>query len=60
MRIFSAEKDFVNLFILDMLFYATLAHINHFIFAGCFDNIPDLAGHLDLAGYCFSKCPAKI
>jgi hypothetical protein len=51
-------------------FYATLAYIRHFIFAGCYDNDPwylgtnfaghlELAGHLDLAGYYFSKCPAN-
>ncbi len=48
-------------------FYATLAYIRHFIFAGCYDNNPcylvtnlaghlDFAGHLDLAGFYFSKC----
>jgi hypothetical protein len=54
-----------------ILFYATLAYIRHFIFAGCYDNNPryevtnlaghlDFAGHLDLAGFYFSKCPAKF
>jgi hypothetical protein len=48
-----------------LLFYATLAYIRHFIFAGCYDNNPwylvtNLAGHLDLAGFYFSKCPAKF
>jgi hypothetical protein len=37
-------------------FYATLANIRHFIFAGCYDNDPwylvtNLAGHLELAGH---------
>ncbi len=52
-------------------FYATLAYIRHFIFAGSYDNDPwylvtnfaghlDLAGHLELAGFYFSKCPAKF
>ncbi len=52
------------------IFYATLAYIRHFIFAGCYDNDPwylvtnfaghlDLAGHFDLAGFYFSKCPAN-
>jgi hypothetical protein len=45
------------------LFYATLAYIRHFIFAGCYYNGPwylvtNLAGHLDLAGFYFSNCPA--
>jgi hypothetical protein len=45
-------------------FYATLTYIRHFIFAGCYDNNPwylvtNLAGHLDLAGFYFSKCPAN-
>ena len=45
-------------------FYATLAYIRHFIFAGCYDNNPwylvtNLAGHLDFAGFYFSKCPAN-
>jgi hypothetical protein len=44
--------------------YATLAYIRHFIFAGCYDNGPlylatNLAGHLDLAGFYFPKCPAN-
>jgi hypothetical protein len=50
--------------------YATLAYIRHFIFAGCYDNNPwylvtnlsgylDLAGHLDLAEFYFSKCSAN-
>jgi hypothetical protein len=48
----------------DGIFYATLAYIRHFIFAGCYDNNPwylvtNLAGHLDLAGFYFSKCPAN-
>jgi len=30
------------------------------MFAGCYDNISDLAGHLDLAGCYFSICPAKF
>jgi hypothetical protein len=43
---------------------ATLAYIRHFIFAGCYDNDPwylvtNLAGHLDFAGFYFSKCPAN-
>ncbi len=49
-------------------YYATLAYIRHFIFAGCYDNDPwylvtnlaghsDLAGHLDLAGFYFSDAP---
>ena len=52
-------------------FYATLAYIRHFIFADCYDNNPcylvtnlaghlDFAGHLELAGFYFSKCPAKF
>jgi hypothetical protein len=46
------------------VFYATLAYIRHFIFAGGYDNDPwhlvtNLAGHLDLAGFYFSKCPAN-
>jgi hypothetical protein len=52
------------------IFYATLAYIRHFIFAGCHVNDPwypvtnlaghlELAGHLDLAGLNFSKCPAN-
>jgi hypothetical protein len=41
-----------------------LAYIRHFIFAGCYDNDPwylvtNFAGHLDLAGFYFSKCPAN-
>jgi hypothetical protein len=51
-------------------FYATLAYIRHFIFAGCYDNDPwylvtnlgghlGLTGHLDLAGFYFSKCAAN-
>ncbi len=37
-----------------------VAYIGHFIFAGCYDNDPwYLAGHLDLEGYYFSKCPAN-
>jgi hypothetical protein len=41
-------------------FYATLEYIRHFIFAGCYDNGPwylvtNLAGHLDLRGFYFSK-----
>ncbi len=54
-----------------ILFYATLAYIRHFIFAGCYDNDHwylvtnlaghlDLAGQLDLAGFYFSKCPANF
>jgi hypothetical protein len=47
-----------------LLFYATLPYIRHFIFAGCYDNDPwylvtNLAGHLDIAGFYFSKCPAN-
>jgi hypothetical protein len=53
-----------------IIFYATLAYIRHFIFAGCYDNDPwyqvtnfaghlDLAGHFDFAGFYFSKCPAN-
>ncbi len=49
-------------------FYATLAYIRHFIFAGCYDNNlwylvtnlvghSDLAGHLDLAGFYFLNAP---
>ncbi len=49
-------------------FYATLAYIRHFIFAGCYDNDPwylvtnfaghlDLAGHLDFAGFIFLNAP---
>jgi hypothetical protein len=49
-------------------FYATLAYIRHFIFAGCYDNDPwylvtnltgylDLAGHLDLGGFYFLNAP---
>jgi hypothetical protein len=39
-------------------FYATLAYIRHFIFAGCYDNNPwylvtNLAGRLDLAVFFF-------
>ncbi len=46
-------------------FYAALAYIRHFIFVGCYDNNPwylvtNLAGHLDLAGFYYSKCPAKF
>jgi hypothetical protein len=51
-------------------FYATLAYMRHFIFAGCYDNDPwylvtnfaghlDLAEHLELAGFYFSKCSAN-
>jgi hypothetical protein len=45
-----------------MTFYATLAYIRHFIFAGCYDNDPwylvtNLAGHLDLAGFYFLNIP---
>jgi hypothetical protein len=51
-------------------FNATLAYIRHFIFAGCYDNDPwylvtnlpghlDFAGHLELAGFYFSKCPTN-
>ena len=45
-------------------FYATLPYIRHFRFAGCYDNnhwylVTNLAGHLDLAGFYFSKCPAN-
>jgi hypothetical protein len=44
-------------------FYAMLPYIRHFIFAGCYDNnhwylVTNLAGHLDLVGFYFSKCPA--
>jgi hypothetical protein len=56
--------------VLNYIFYATLAYIRHFIFAGCYDNDPlylvtnfaghlDLAGHLEFAGFYFSKCPAN-
>jgi hypothetical protein len=49
-------------------FYATVAYIRHFIFAGCYDNDPwylvtnfaghlDFAGHLELAGFYFSNAP---
>jgi hypothetical protein len=49
-------------------FYASLAYIRQFIFAGCYDNDPwykvtnfaghiDLAGHLDLAGFYFLNAP---
>jgi hypothetical protein len=49
-------------------FYATLAYIRHFTFAGCYDNDPcdswyvvtNFAGHLDFAGFYFSKCPANF
>jgi hypothetical protein len=42
-----------------------LAYTRHFIFAGCYDNDPwylvtNLAGHLDLAGFYFSKYPANF
>jgi hypothetical protein len=35
------------------------------MFAGCYDNNPwylvtNLAGHLDLAGFYFSECPANF
>jgi hypothetical protein len=45
-----------------LLFYATLAYIIYFIFAGCYDNNPwylvtNLAGHLDLAGFYFLNAP---
>jgi hypothetical protein len=54
-----------------IIFYATLLYIRHFRFAGCYDNnhwylVTNLAGHLDLAGFYFSKgpanskCPAKF
>ncbi len=48
-----------------MIIFAILAYIRHFIFAGCYDNHPwylvtNLAGHLDLAGFNFSKCPANF
>jgi hypothetical protein len=44
--------------------------MRHFIFAGCYDNDPwylvtnfarhlDIAGHLDLVRFYFSKCPAN-
>ncbi len=40
-------------------------NLRHFRFAGCYDNnhwylVTNLAGHLDLAGFYFSKCPAKF
>jgi hypothetical protein len=42
----------------------SVAYIRHFIFAGCYDNDPwylvtNFAGHLDLAGFYFFKCPAN-
>jgi hypothetical protein len=45
-------------------YYATLPYIRHFRFAGCYDNnhwylVTNLPGHLDLAGFYFSKCPAN-
>jgi hypothetical protein len=45
--------------------YATLEYKRHFIFAGCYDNHPwylvtNFTGHLDLAGFYFSKCPANF
>ncbi len=46
----------------EMIFYATLAYIRHFIFAGCYDPwylVVNLAGHLDFAGFYFSKCPSN-
>jgi hypothetical protein len=53
------------------LFYATLAYISHFIFAGCYDLDPwyivtnlaghlELAGHLDLAGFYFLNAPLNL
>ncbi len=58
----SWHRPFKHFFTL--IFYATLAYIRHFIFAGCYDNDPwnlvtnlaghlDLGGHLDLAGFYF-------
>ncbi len=49
----------------NLVFYATLPYIRHFRFAGCYDNnhwylVTNLARHLDLAGFYFSKCPAKF
>ncbi len=43
-------------------FYATLAYIRHFIFAGCYDNDPwylvtNFAGHLDFAAFYFYNAP---
>ncbi len=59
----NATVDFVDC-ILHIYIYATLAYIRHFIFADCYDNNPcylvtNLAGHLDFAGFYFSKCPAN-
>ncbi len=47
---------------MQIIFYATLAYIRHFIFAGCYDNDPwylvtNLAGHVDLAGFYYLKAP---
>jgi hypothetical protein len=55
-----AKKEKVN--IISLSFYATLAYIRHFIFAGCYDNNPwylvtNLAGHLALAGFYFLNAP---
>ncbi len=49
----------------DLKLYATLPYIRHFRFAGCYDNnhwylVTNLAGHLDLAGFYFSKCSANF
>jgi hypothetical protein len=51
--------------VISFTFYATLAYIRHFIFAGCYDNGPwylvkNLAGHLDLAGFYFSKWEREL
>ncbi len=53
-----------NMYRIYFKFYATLAYIRRFISAGCYDNDPwylvtNLAGHLDFAGFYFSKCPAN-
>ncbi len=57
--------QYANLLLHFKTFYATLAYVRHFIFAGCYDNDPwylvtNFAGHLDFAGFYFSKCPAKF
>jgi hypothetical protein len=50
---------------INIIVYATPPYIRHFIFLGWYDNNhwyleTNLAGHLDLAGFYFSKCPAKF
>ncbi len=59
------KRGGLTVILFDIIFYATLPYIRHFIFAGCYDNnhwylVTNLAGHLDLAGFYFSKCPAKF